>query len=72
MWLVIDGWDPSYFLYRYTGSGEFAGDTWRGSLGDAQHQADYEYACSSGGWMEVTSDIDDPVELARQRFAQIG
>jgi hypothetical protein len=33
----------TFMIYRYTDDGEFCGDTWHESLGDAFHQAEYEY-----------------------------
>jgi hypothetical protein len=67
-WLVIEESGASYFLYRYTGSGEFAGDTWHAALEDAQHQANYEYGSRSGDWVEVPPSIDDAVQFAREHF----
>ena len=67
-WLVIEESGASYFLYRYTGSGEFAGDTWHVALEDAHHQAKYEYGSQAGDWVEVPPSVDDAVQFAREHF----
>ena len=40
-------------LYRYTDTGEFCGDTWHESLGDAFAQAEYEYGLSERDFVQV-------------------
>jgi hypothetical protein len=41
--VLAEGDAASVMLYRYRCDGEFCGDTWHASLGDAQGQAEYEY-----------------------------
>lgn len=56
--LVIEGNEASYMLWRYTIDGGFAGDTWHASLDDAVYQANYEFGLIGGDWVVVPSDVD--------------
>lgn len=56
--LIADG-GPGAMLFRYTAHGEFGGDTYHTSLGEAREQASYEYGEALGQWMDVPDDIED-------------
>src|SRR5262245_55193229 len=58
--LLIAGSDPGAMLFRYTCHGEFGGDTWHGTVSEAQDQAADEYGDSLGAWSEVPDDAADP------------
>lgn len=57
--VLIEGDAASVMLYRYRRDGEFCGDTWHASLGDAQAQAECEYEEALGPWSPVPADIAD-------------
>jgi hypothetical protein len=42
-----------YFMYRYTKSGEFCGDTWHEDLESAFNQATFEYGLSAADFLLV-------------------
>lgn len=42
-----------YFMYRYTKSGEFCGDTWHEDLEAAFHQAEVEYGLRAADFLMV-------------------
>jgi hypothetical protein len=44
-------------LFRYTGEGDFAGDTWHQSAADARDQAAFEYTSSLGTWQEIPDTV---------------
>jgi hypothetical protein len=43
----------NYFMYRYTKSGEFCGDTWHEDLEAAFDQANFEYGLSAADFLLV-------------------
>jgi hypothetical protein len=51
-------------LFRYTAYGDFAGDTWHSSVGEAQEQAMYEYGDALIAWLEVPSEVSDAHDYA--------
>lgn len=64
--LIITDEASGIMLYRFTASGEFAGDTWHQNLDDAKHQAVYEYGEALGEWQPVPEDIGkDPKPFIR-------
>lgn len=67
-WLEIEISADGCFLYRYTASGEFAGDTWHASLDDAHHQALYEYDSRPEDWREVPPTASDVAAFAAQHL----
>lgn len=60
--LVREG--ESYFLYRYSASGEFAGDTWHQTIKEAKHQAEWEYEIRDSDW-KPGMVVWDHEEIAR-------
>jgi hypothetical protein len=56
--------EQGVFLYGYTATGEFCGDTWHQSIEDAQDQAACEFGYALGEWEEVPSGIDDARDYA--------
>jgi hypothetical protein len=68
-WLVLEVSRDRCFLYRYTDSGEGAGDTWHQSLEDAYHQAHFEYDLEWEDWVEVPPSAVDAIQFARGHFA---
>jgi hypothetical protein len=67
-WLVIELSPDGWFLYRYTSSGQVAGDTWHASLEDAQYQANREYESEAREWVEVPSSIGNAVKFAEDHL----
>ena len=57
--LLVAGDEPGAMLFRYTAHGDFGGDTYHESLGDAREQASYEYGDALGEWMDVPDDVVD-------------
>jgi hypothetical protein len=51
-------------LFRYTGEGEFAGDTWHECIEDAKHQAAFEYGDSVGEWIEIPAGVEEALGYA--------
>ena len=62
--VLAEGGAASVMLYRYRSEGEFCGDTWHASLGDAQGQAEHEYQEALGPWLPVPGDVADPHQYA--------
>jgi hypothetical protein len=56
--------EQGVFLYGYSATGEFCGDTWHQSIEDAQNQAVYEFGDGVGEWEEVPSGIEDARDYA--------
>ena len=50
-------------LFRYTSSGEFAGDTWHESLDQAKDQAEFEYESALGPWQEIPNIVAEGREV---------
>jgi hypothetical protein len=67
--LLVAGDDGDAMLFRYTAHGEFGGDTWHSSVGEARDQAAGEYGDSLGEWLEVPGDVTDPHNFAIQYAA---
>jgi hypothetical protein len=62
--LIITDEESGIMLFRFSASGEFAGDTWHQNLDDAKHQATYEYGDALGEWQSVPEDTStDPTEF---------
>ena len=51
-------------LYRYTLSGEFAGDTWHESVERAKNAARWEYGGALGEWTAVPEEETNAREFA--------
>jgi hypothetical protein len=62
--VLAEGDTASVMLYRYRCDGEFCGDTWHATLGDAQGQAEYEYGGALGPWLPVPPDVADAHQYA--------
>jgi hypothetical protein len=63
--LLIEQDGPtSVFLYRWTRSGEFSGDTHHASIDEAKHQADFEFGAALGAWMPIPEEVTDAREFA--------
>lgn len=56
--LVADA-EPGAMVFRYTLSGETAGDTWHSSVADAQQQVLEEYGEALAPWFRVPVDVLD-------------
>jgi hypothetical protein len=71
-----DGDGAGAMLFRYTAFGEFGGDTWHGSVGDAQEQAMFEYGDALIAWLEVPPEVTDAhgyaVRYAHERLDKRG
>ncbi|MDW8368146.1 MAG: hypothetical protein RMK49_20070 [Abditibacteriales bacterium] len=52
-----------FFLYRFSVSGEFAGDTWHPTLHELIEQATYEFGLPAGAWSDWER-IDDNLKQA--------
>ena len=59
--LLIEANDDGVFLYRFAANGQFAGDTWHQSVGDAQEQASFEFDKCLSKWLAVPDDVTDAV-----------
>jgi hypothetical protein len=62
--LVVADDEAGAMLFRYTAHGEFGGDTWHPTLGDAYEQAAYEYGDALAAWVEVPEDVAEPHAFA--------
>jgi hypothetical protein len=60
--LVIDSAHDGTFLYRFSERGDFAGDTWHGSVDEAEQQARFEYGPLT--WEEGSPVPSDAHEFA--------
>jgi hypothetical protein len=49
--------DKGFFLFRYSGAGDDAGDTWHQSVDDAKHQTDFEFGTLT--WEPVEEKTPD-------------
>ena len=61
--LLITEEEGSIFLYRYTASGEFAGDTWHENIGNARYQTGCEYGDVLGEWQSAPPEVTDLSEF---------
>lgn len=59
---ISDHGDGEFFLFRWTIDGEFCGDTGHRTLGDAQHQADFEYGELLDGWHVLAANNELTIE----------
>lgn len=66
--LLLEEKKDGTFLYRYTASGEIAGDTWHASVEDAKHQADFEFDGLITPWVNVPAEITNVVEYALREY----
>jgi hypothetical protein len=64
--LVVPDGSGAAMLFRYTAHGDFGGDTWHATVGEAQEQADYEYGDALIAWLEVPSEVPDAHAFAVQ------
>jgi len=51
-WVVIEEINGSCYLYRYSNTGECAGDTWHQTLDEAKRQARFEYEIGYSDWFK--------------------
>ena len=65
--LIIQPEEDGFLLIRYAANGEFGGYTWHETMTQAQEQAEYEFGPSLSSWLQVPSEIQDPVAFAFQR-----
>ena len=68
--LLVAGGDPGAMLFRYTAQGEFGGDTWHSTVGEAQEQALDEYGDAILPWLDVPADVVDAHTYAIQYAAE--
>ena len=61
--LVIEIHDDGTFLYGFTKDMQCSGDTWHESDKEAKQQAAFDYGDFLGEWIEVPTDVDDPVRF---------
>jgi hypothetical protein len=66
--VIVDHRDGP-MLYRYTAGGEFAGDTWHGTIEDARAQAAWEYGDALGEWQDVPEGVSDAEAYVREAAA---
>jgi hypothetical protein len=63
--LILERSSDGFYLFRYTATGAFAGDTWHERKEDAEAQALFEYPGLVGEWMEVPDiALDEAVQFA--------
>ena len=43
--------DDGYFLFRYSATNEFAGDSWFESIEECMRQAEFEYGIAASDWI---------------------
>lgn len=43
--------DDGYFLFRYSATNEFAGDSWFESIEECMRQAEFEYGIVASDWI---------------------
>jgi hypothetical protein len=55
-WVLLEGVDGHYELFRYSADGEFAGDTWHDTLDEAKRQAAFECEIREADWRPEPSD----------------
>jgi hypothetical protein len=53
-------------LFRYTGNGQDAGDTWHQTVDDAKAQAAWEYENALGMWVKVPDGTEDALTYAQR------
>jgi len=62
--LILKELPDGFYIYRYSTSRTFPGDTWHKSLEEAFYQAKEEYGIDRNAWKEVPKEVKDPVEYA--------
>jgi hypothetical protein len=62
--LLIDVRADGVFLFGYTTTGEFAGDTWHRTVREAKEQARFEHGDRVSPWQAIPESVEDPVALA--------
>jgi len=68
--LLVTDDEPGAMLFRYTAHGDFGGDTWHATAGDAREQAESEYGDALGAWTDVPDDVADPHDFAIRYAAE--
>jgi len=66
--LIITLKKDGIFLERFSGEGEFAGDTWHQSVLEAKQQAEAEYGDRVGTWTPVPVDVEDVVAFGLEKL----
>jgi hypothetical protein len=61
--LIIEERPDGIFLFGYTASGEFAGDTWHQTIDDAKAQATFWYGPDIH-WSPIPADETDALAFA--------
>ena len=61
---LIEEKPDGVFLLRYTGDGEFSGDTWHRSVDDAIEQSQFEFGNALGEWKVVPEEVENTVDFA--------
>jgi hypothetical protein len=49
-WVMIEETSSGFYLFRYSATGEFGGDTWHETLEEAKRQAEFEYGIEDPDW----------------------
>jgi hypothetical protein len=62
--VILEETSQGFYLFRYTRSGEFAGDTWHQNRQDALEQAGHEFGEAEMNWQEIPQAVADPVAYA--------
>ena len=70
--VIINETSEGYFLIRYDINGAFCGDTWHMSWEDAIGQARYEYGDLISDWINMPSNVEDPIQYALKNSGQSG
>jgi hypothetical protein len=68
--IAVSQADEGYFVERYTGTREFAGDTWHQTRAAAVRQAEWEYGGRVGGWVMLDDEITD-LDTVLQQLARM-
>ena len=67
--LVIEETHDGIFLYRFDAEGKCAGDTWHSNIGDARHQASYEFGDAAQVWKVILEEVGDAVTFGLEQIA---
>jgi F0F1-type ATP synthase assembly protein I len=62
--LVIEQTGTEVFLFRFTESNAYAGDTWHQSIEEAKTQAEFEYNIPHHAWQQISDEMDGTTILA--------
>lgn len=60
--LLIEEQPSGIYLFRLTSEGQIVGDTWHQTIGDAKHQAEYEYGETLADWEDMPEDVTDAIQ----------